>query len=134
MNTNDAPPQEQNSSRPMGTRTLDLILRSAHVAVTSAVFGAAVFEVPVCRLISWNYAAIGTGSALIVLAILHSRHWPYQVRGVTAIIHIALLGLLFLRPDLRALILALVLVSGMIGSHLPKKYRHWSFVHKRVMN
>lgn len=134
MTTNETSCHEHDNNRPRGTRTLDLILRSAHIAVTSAVFGGAVFGAPDERLLIWNQLAIVTGIALIALAVHHSRHWPYQVCGVLAAVHIALIGLVFPFPALTAPVLAAALVTGVIGSHLPKKYRHWSLVHKRVMD
>jgi hypothetical protein len=134
MMNHNTPISENKNNRAAWTRALDLVLRTTHVAATSVLFGATVFEVPLNRLLSWDYGAIATGSALIVLAIYHCRHWPYQVRGVMAIMHVGLFGLIQLRPDLRVPLLATVLAVGMVGSHLPKKYRHWSFVHKRVMD
>ncbi len=51
-----------------------------------------------------------------------------------AIIHIGLLGLIHLRPDLLTAVLTAVLIFGMVGSHMPKRIRYWSFVHGRVMD
>jgi hypothetical protein len=50
------------------------------------------------------------------------------------IIHVSLLGVIHVRPDLMAPVLATVLVFGMVGSHMPKSLRYWSFVHGRVVD
>ena len=126
--------REYKNKRPSWTRTLDVVLRTAHVAVTSILFGGAVCEVPFYKLFTWHYLAIATGCTLIASEVYHSRHWPYQGRGVMAIIHVGLLGLVHVRPDLLAPILTAVLVFGMVGSHMPKSLRYWSFVHRRVMD
>jgi hypothetical protein len=124
---------ETRKKRPGWTRTVDLVLRTAHVAVTSVLFGGAVLGVPLSGLFSWRYLAVGTGCGLIASEVYHSRHWLYQGRGVLALVHFGLLGLIYLRHDLLVPILTVVLVFGMVGSHMPKKLRHWSFVHGRVM-
>jgi hypothetical protein len=51
-----------------------------------------------------------------------------------AIIHVGLLGLIHLHPDLLVPVLTAVLVFGMVGSHMPKNLRYWSFVHRRVLD
>ena len=124
---------EKRNKRPAWTRTLDVVLRTAHVAVTSVLFGGAVCGVPFYRLFSWYYLAIATGCALIASEVYHCRHWPYQGRGVMALIHVGLLGLIHLRSDLLVPVLTAVLVFGMVGSHMPKNLRYWSFVHWRVV-
>ncbi len=133
INGNIAVPEKKNK-RPAWTRSVDVVLRTAHVAVTSVLFGGAVCGVPFYQLFLWHYLAIGTGCTLIASEVYHSRHWPYQGRGVMAIIHVGLLGLIHLRPDLLVPVLTTVLVFGMVGSHMPKNLRYWSFVHGRVVD
>lgn len=130
---------EKNSSipvtqtkRPVWTRYLDIVLRTAHVLVISVLFGGAVFRIPVGQLVPFQRLAIVTGLALIVSEIFHRPHWPTQVRGVMVFIHAGLLGLVILRPDLAVTWLFTALVFGMVGSHLPKKIRHWSYVLRRA--
>jgi len=126
--------QEKKTKRPAWTRVADIILRTAHVAMIGVVFGGAVFGVPFSRFILWNYLAIATGCALIASEVYHCRHWLYQGSGVMSLIHIGLFGLIVLRPDLLVPLLTAALVFGMVGSHMPKRFRHWSFVHGRVVD
>jgi hypothetical protein len=125
---------EKKYRRPAWTRHLDVLLRTAHVAVTSVLFGGAVYGVAFYRLSLWYYLTLATGCALIASEIYHSRHWPYQGRGVMVIIHVGLLGLIRLWPGLMAPVLTAALVFGMVGSHMPKRFRYWSFVHRRVVD
>jgi hypothetical protein len=39
-----------------------------------------------------------------------------------------------LLPDLRIPLLSVIIIFGMVGSHMPKKFRYWSFIHGRVMD
>ena len=122
------------NQRPAWTRFLDIVLRTAHVLVISVLFGGAVFKIPAAQLSPWKYLAIVTGGALIVSEILHSRHWPYQGRGVMVFIHVGLFSLAGFQPGLAIPCLLAALVVGMLGSHMPKKLRHWSFIHGRVQD
>ncbi len=126
--------KEKKNPRPAWTRAVDIVMRTGHVGVTSVLFGGAVCEVPFSRLFVWHYLAIATGCALIISEVFHCRHWLYQGRGIMVIIHVGLLALIHLRPDLIVPILTAVLVFGMLGSHMPKAMRYWSFVHGRVVD
>jgi hypothetical protein len=118
--------------RPVWTRLLDIILRTAHVLVISVLFGGAVLKFPPAGLVHWQYLALASGGALILSELLHGRHWPYQGRGVMVFIHVGLFSLVGLRPDLALPCLLAALVVGMLGSHMPKRLRYWSFVHRQV--
>ena len=122
---------KEKKGRPGLIRTLEILLRTAHIGTTGILFGGAVYAIPFARLVTWHQMAIATGSGLALWEMSHSRHWPYQVRGVMVIAHVGLLGLIFLYPEQRALVLAIVLVLGSVGSHMPRDIRHWSFVHSR---
>lgn len=120
--------------RPSWTRTADILLRTAHVAVASVLFGGAVWGVSFVQLYWWHHLTIATGGALLTSEIYHCPpHWPYQGRGVMALTHVGLLLLVHLRPDWRVPLLTAVFVFGMVGSHMTKNLRYWSFVHGRVI-
>jgi hypothetical protein len=120
---------KEKKRRPGWVRAVEILLRTGHIGTTGVLFGGAIFAVPFARMISWHQVAIATGGGLVLLGINQSRHWPYQVRGVMAITHVGMLGLIHLYPEYRAQILATVLVIGSVGSHMPGDIRHWSLVH-----
>jgi hypothetical protein len=123
---------EQQKKRPLWTRFVDIALRSAHVLVISVLFGGAVFNIPASQLLPLQRLAVVTGVALIVSEIFHRPHWPTQIRGVMVFVHAGLLGLAILRPNLAVSCLCAALVLGMVGSHMPKKFRHWSYTLRRA--
>ncbi len=84
------------------------------------------------QLVPWQQLAMATGAVLIVSEIIHHTHWLTQIRGVMVLIHAGLLGLAILRPDLAVIFLSSSLVFGLMGSHLPKKIRYWSYTLRRV--
>jgi hypothetical protein len=132
MHDINVPISEKQNQRPAWMRWLDVVLRAAHVLVISVLFGGTFFKIPVEALLRWRQLAIATGCALIVSEVFHSRHWPYQGRGVMVFIHVGLFSLACLQPRLAIACLVAALAVGMLGSHMPKKLRHWSFIHGRV--
>ena len=128
MNENNSSISNKLTRRPAWTRYLDIVLRTAHVLVISVLFGGAVFRIPTDQLVPWQHLAMATGVMLIVSEIIHHTHWPTQIRGLIVFIHAGLLGLAILRPDLAVIFLITSLVFGLVGSHLPKKIRYWSYV------
>jgi hypothetical protein len=129
---NEVPHMKQR--RPAWTRAVDIFLRICHIGVTSVLLGGAVLQVPMTQLFIWHNLTISTGCALVISEVYHCRHWLYQGRGAMALIHIGLLGGIHLRPDMITPILITVLVFGVVGSHMPKNLRYWSFVHRRVVD
>ena len=120
--------------RPIWLRAVDTLLRTCHIGVTSVLFGGAVCDVPFNQLMLWHNLAIATGCALIISEVYHCGHWIYQGRGVMALIHVGLLGIIHFRQDLIVPVLTAVLAFGVIGSHMPKILRYWSFIHGRVVD
>ncbi len=116
---------------PGWVKAIDLGLRGGHIGVTAVLFGGVVWGVPFTRLFPWHHLAIATGSALIVSGVCQCRHWPYQVRGLMAWLHVGRLGLVHFRPDLMVPVLTVVLAVGVLGSNMPGYIRHWSIVHLR---
>jgi hypothetical protein len=115
-------------------KLLDLLLRVCHVGTSSVLFGGIIWAVPFARLSSWHDLTIVTGCALIISGICGSRHWPYQGRGLMAGLHIGLLWLVHARPATMLPVLVIVLIAGVMGSHLPGFIRHWSLIHWRRMD
>jgi hypothetical protein len=118
--------------RPAWMRWLDVVLRAAHVLVISVLFGGAFFNIPGYQLLRWRHLTIATGCVLILSEVFHSRLWPFQGRGMMVFIHVGLFSLACFQPRLAIPCLVATLIVGMLGSHMPKKLRHWSFIHGQV--
>jgi hypothetical protein len=119
------------NKRPTWTRLLDILLRCAHVLVISLLFGGAVFKIPFGQLVPWSALVLASGGALILSEFFYDRRWPTQGRGIMVYLHAGLFGLVFFRPDLAVPVLLAALVLGMVGSHMPRRFRHWSFIQRR---
>lgn len=128
---NDKNNKHDKKRRSGASKALDLVLRSGHIGTASVLFGGLILGVPFSRLTDWHALAIATGCALIVAGLLQSRHWPYQGRGLMALVHIGLLGLVHYRHDLMVPVLVAVLIIGVVGSNMPGHLRHWSVLHRQ---
>lgn len=109
-------------------RWLSIILRTGHIGVAAVLFGGTLLLVPPGRLHYWHHATIASGLTLLLLEWLHDRHWPHRGKGLLALFHAGLGLLIHLMPDLTVPLLWLILISGSLGSHMPRRYRHWSIV------
>jgi hypothetical protein len=114
-----------------GARAIALGLRTTHLGAMAIVVGGVHFAVPVASLRSWIALTAASGAGLLASELSHSRHWPYQGRGLAAIAHVAALSLVLVGETRLATAVALVL--GAVGSHLPKKIRKWSLRHRAVV-
>ena len=115
-------------------RVLNIVFRTAHIAVTAALFGGHVFDIARDQLNGWLYATILTGAALIAIEAYPRWWWFCQGRGVAAIVKMLLLCLIPWLWEYRVAILVIVIVIASVGSHMPARFRYYSFVHRRVMH
>jgi undecaprenyl pyrophosphate phosphatase UppP len=120
--------------RPTWMRVLDILCRTLHIAVAGLLLSGFVYQVPFSQLHLWHSLTILTGLGLVMLEVAHSRNWPHQIRGVMCMIHIGLPSLAHILPALVIPLSAASLAFGSIGSHLPKKLRHWSILYRKEVD
>ena len=68
---------------------------------------------------------------MIGTEVWHSRHWPYQTRGLLVMLKAGLLCLVALWWHARVPVLVIVLVVDVVDSHIPRRYRHYSLLHRQ---
>jgi len=110
-----------------GMRWFNILVRTCHIGVSAVLFGGCVLLVPFARLALWHHLTIASGCLLLGLEWLHDKRWPHRNKGLLAIVHISLAFAIHLHPDRIVPLLSMILISGCIGSHMPYKYRNWSF-------
>lgn len=62
-------------------RFWNIALRTAHLAVSGALFGGHVFDQTAERLLVWLYCTLGTGAALAMIEAFPRFSWCYEVRA-----------------------------------------------------
>jgi len=122
-------------------------LRTAHLMATSVLVGGYAFGAPAARLLPWLYVAIATGVAMIFYEAYPRLRPTTPTAGVPGtpldfvfegwgLMTLAKLGLLcalgFAGRARLPILLAAVAVAS-IGSHMPRRWRHYSLLHRRGM-
>lgn len=110
-------------------RWLSIAARTGHIGVAGVFFGGIVLSVPSGVLPLWHHLTIASGCVLLLVEWLHDSRWPHRGKGLLGLLHIGLGLLAHLAPGLTVPLLWGILVSGCIGSHMPRRFRHWSILH-----
>jgi hypothetical protein len=131
---NNRSQEVKKGKRSAPARALDILLRTGHIGVSGVVLGGLVLGLPLENLIFWGRLAALSGLGLIASEVMHSRRWPYQGRGVMVMVHMALVGAAHLWSAAMVPLYWLALAAGSTGSHMSRQWRHWSFLHRRVMD
>jgi hypothetical protein len=108
-------------------------MRTLHLMATGTLLGGHVFGAPAGQLTPLLYAAIVTGASLIVLEAWPTLHFVFEGWGLMVLAKLALLcAVLFAWRQRVPLLLAVVALAS-IGSHMPARFRHYSFYYRRVI-
>ncbi|BDG05562.1 hypothetical protein [Anaeromyxobacter oryzae] len=115
-------------------RGIAIAVRTVHLGAMAVLVGGVQLAAPRQALHPWLALTAASGLALLALEARHSRHWPYQARGVLTFLHLGAPALLLVPalPGRAATLAALAL--GAVGSHLPRAVRKWSFRHRCVVD
>ena len=112
-------------------RALRTSLRTAHVIAFSTYYGGHVYGVGAERLVPALVATIITGGAFLALELWSAPVWLVQIRGVATFVKLALIASVAVLWDWRIFLLTLVMVIGVVNSHMPSRYRYYSLLHRR---
>jgi hypothetical protein len=95
--------------------------------------GGHAFNVDPDRLLLALWLTIGTGVVLAALETKGKLSWFHEVRGVMNLVKLGLLLLVPLLWDYRLGILLTVVALGSVASHMPRTFRHYSLLYRRVI-
>ncbi len=109
-------------------RWLNIFIRTAHIGCVAVLFGGLVFTIPFARLQTWHFLTIVSGMLVLGLEYRQDRKWLHRGKGLLGLTHCGLVALVHFVPQYSPIILWLILISGSIGSHMPRRLRHWSLV------
>ena len=77
-------------------------------------------------------ATITTGTLLVMLELGQDARWPFLGKGLFVLAKLALLLPVPVFPGARVPLLVAVVVLAGVGSHMPREFRHYSVVERRV--
>lgn len=114
-------------------RGISIALRTLHIAAVGILLGGHMFDVAAPRLLPWLYLSILSGAGLVGLEVYGSCKWLYQGKGVCVVLKLILIGAVPLFWEQRVWLLLAALVIASISSHMPGRFRYYSFRHRRVI-
>jgi hypothetical protein len=114
-------------------RAISITFRTMHIAAIGVLLGGHMFAVAPDRLLPWLYLCIVSGAGLMGMELYSSCKWLYQGKGVLVLVKLLLTALVAVFWEQRVWLLMLVLVIGSVGSHMPGRFRYYSFLHRRVI-
>jgi hypothetical protein len=117
-----------------GARAWSITFRTLHLAAFGVLLGGHAFAVDAEKLLPSLWLTILSGIGLIALEVYtQGLYWLFLGKGIMVLVK---LGLLLAVPffwESRVLLLLLVVGIASVGSHMPARFRHYSFLHGRVM-
>ena len=116
-----------------GSRWWNIVSRTVHLSATGVLLGAHVFGIEAAGLVPLLWVAIGTGGAMIALEVYPTGHWAHQMCALFVYVKLGVLCLIPFMWDQRVPMLFAVLVLASVGSHAPRRVRHYSLWYRRVM-
>ena len=108
------------------SRAGNIALRTAHIGVTGMLLGGHFFGIAAERLLPLLYLAILTGAALAAAELYPNWRGVFEVRSLVIASKVLLLCFVPLLWQYRVAILIVVLAMASAGSHMPRRYRHYS--------
>jgi hypothetical protein len=117
----------------MNARFWNIALRTAHLAAMGILLGGHAFDVPRSQLVAALWWTVGTGIALGAVEAGGRLLWFHQGRGLMTLAKLALVAVVPCFWDYRLPILLVVLALASVGSHMPARFRYYSFVYGKVI-
>jgi hypothetical protein len=116
-----------------GMRVVKIAARTAHIVAMALVLGGVAYAVPGQALALPLAFTLASGLLLLGLDLWKSGPYFTQGNGVAVLLKLALLGLGQWFPAARFECYLAATAIASIGAHMPKSWRHWSFLHRRVI-
>jgi len=116
-----------------GERAWQVGARTVHLAAMALVLGGVAFAAPERALVLPIALTLASGLLLLGIDLWKGGGYFTQGNGVAVLLKLALLGLGQLLPAARLEWYLAATAVASIGSHMPRTWRHWSFLHRRVI-
>ena len=113
-------------------RFWNIAARTVHIAVTGALFGGHCFGVDADQLRPWLYCTIASGVALVFFEAYPTCRWLREMRAAMVLGKLLLLAAVPWFWEYRVPTLVAVIVLGSVGSHMPRRFRYYALLGRRV--
>ena len=117
-----------------GARAWSITFRTLHLAAFGVLLGGHAFAVEPEKLLPSLWLTILSGIGLIALEVYATGlYWFFLGKGIMVLVKLSLLLLVPIFWEQRLALLLLVVGIASVGSHMPARFRHHSFLHRRVI-
>jgi hypothetical protein len=127
------PPAHRSARGFDGARLARITARTVHIVGMALVLGGVAYAAPPRAFILPLALTIASGLLMLGMDLWKSGACLYQGSGVAVLLKLALLGLGQMLPAVRFECYLAATAVASIGSHMPKAWRHWSFLDGRVI-
>ncbi len=114
-------------------RAISIGFRTFHIAAIGILLGGHVFALPATSLFPWLILSIVSGVGLMGIELYSSCKWLYQGKGVLVLVKLLLIAAVAVFWTQRVWLLLAALIIGLVGSHMPGRFRYYSIIHRRVI-
>jgi hypothetical protein len=116
------------------SRAMSIALRTLHLSAFGMLLGGHAFGVEADRLLAPLYLTIASGLGMMALEIYAvGLYWLLLGKGIMVLVKLTLLLVIPFFWEARVALLLLVMGIASVGSHMPARYRHYSFLHRGVI-
>jgi hypothetical protein len=115
------------------SRWWTITARTVHLAATGVLLGGHVFGGESAALRPLLWVAIASGAAMIAIELYPTAHWAHQVCALFVYVKLGVLCLVPFMWEHRVPMLLAVVAIASVGSHAPRRVRHYSLLYRRVM-
>ena len=123
--------------QPMGRESIKrwskISFRTLHLLAVAGVGGGILFGLDKDLWFSYWWLAMATGTVMMLIDMISNPVWLLQVRGLTVLLKLILIGLLGRYPGYESFLLVVVIVISAVISHAPGKLRYYSVYHRKVI-
>ena len=116
------------------SRAMSIAFRTLHLAAFGILIGGHAFELHTDRLLLYLWLTILSGVGLIALEVYAvGLYWLVLGKGIMVLVKLGLLLLIPFFWQARVALLLRVVGIASVGSHMPARYRHYSLLHRGVI-
>ena len=116
-----------------GARAVQVAARTVHIGAMALVLGGVAYAAPVRALVLPLALTVASGLLMFGMDLWKGGSWLHQGGGAAVLLKLALLGLGQMFPAMRFECYLAATAVASIGSHMPKSWRHWSLLDRRVI-
>ena len=110
-----------------------IALRTIHLLAVAVLVGGHVFNAPAGQLEWLLYVAIVTGIGMAFFEAYPTPHFIFEGWALLVFIKLVLLCVIPFAWSYRVPLVLAVVAIGSVGSHMPSRFRHYSFLYRKVI-